>query len=960
MKKLILLCTTAAVLPTAAFAQSSSSQDFDKKSEAIVVTATRQQQVGGVVTPDSTKAKAVLTQEYIARQNPGQTILDTINAVPGVSFQNNDAYGSSGGTLTIRGFDSSRISLTFDGIQLNDSGNYAIFSNQQIDPELIEQVNVNLGTTDVDSPTASAVGGTVNLRTRNPYKTFGGRVVGSLGEDDFRRIFAVIDTGEVGPWGTRAYFSASTAKNDNPFNNYGVVDKQQYNAKIYQPIGSNGDYISVAGHYNQNRNNFFGSLPLRTDKTKVVNLGTSAVPIWTTVPRIVGPNAGNRYPDSRDDRFYNINYPCTVDTPSNAAGTAGQDSPSSSTGPDAPGADPNDDYAACGTEFDRRYNPSNTGNIRIQSRWTLTDDLTLTVDPSYQYVKANGGGTVIAREYGFDINPNPAGNRADCRTAAPGPNVVCVPGYFGGNPYFGGVDLNGDGDIKDQVLLLAPSQTQTDRFGVISGLRYVINDNHQVRLTYTFDDAHHRQSGEVGLLKNNGEPFDVFPVNDPLTIQFNGANETLQKRDRRSKAILNQVSAEYRGEFFDDRLTVNLGLRAPFFKRDLTNYCFTSSASGFVECTGQNADLNAIAAANNPYTFNETTGAVTGWAPPGHRVLKYHDILPNLGFIFDVTPQVSVFANYGKGLSVPSTDNLYNAFFFPEGTEQAKPDPETTDSFDGGVRYRTTTIQAQLGLWKTIFHDRSASAFDPELNQTVFRNLGTVDKWGVDASVAWSPLKQLTLYAFGSWMDSKIKDNIQIGTIPISATNPAGTTCDNIDLSAPGNALQAIRSCAFTAGNRESGAPKYSYGFSASGSIGILDLGITAKRTGPRYIFDDNRAVFAGDLAVTTPTAGRLEQFQVYDATAPAYWLFNLDARLNLKFTGLKETYFQLNVYNLFDKFYVGGFGGGLSQALSSRTCNATSFPACGTSTTVQTWGNPPFVQIGAPRTVSGSLSISF
>src|SRR3990170_2249361 len=201
MKKLILLATTAAVMPTAAFAQSTGTQEFE--AETIIVTGTRTSDVGGVQTPDSAKPKAVLTQEMISRQNPGQTILDTINLVPGVSFQNNDAYGSSGGTLTIRGFDSSRISLTFDGIPLNDSGNYAIYSNQQLDPELIEQVNVNLGTTDVDSPTASAVGGTVNYRTRLPGKEFGGRLAVSLGEFDFRRFFGMIDTGEIGPWGTR-------------------------------------------------------------------------------------------------------------------------------------------------------------------------------------------------------------------------------------------------------------------------------------------------------------------------------------------------------------------------------------------------------------------------------------------------------------------------------------------------------------------------------------------------------------------------------------------------------------------------------------------------------------------------------------------------------------------------------------------------------------------------------------
>ena len=47
---------------------------------------------------------------------------------------------------------------------------------------------------------------------------------------------------------------------------------------------------------------------------------------------------------------------------------------------------------------------------------------------------------------------------------------------------------------------------------------------------------------------------------------------------------------------------------------------------------------------------------------------------------------------------------------------------------------------------------------------------------------------------------------------------------------------------------------------------------------------------------------------------------------------------------NLFDTFYVGGFGGGLNQAFTSSGG----------------YGNPAFVQIGAPRTISGTLSIGF
>ena len=892
MKKFVLLCTTA-MLPSAVYAQSTGTVETEKRE--IVITGTRARDVGGVQTPDQPKAKVVLTQEIISRSNPGQSILDTINLVPGVSFQNNDAYGSSGGTLTIRGFSSDRISLTFDGIQLNDSGNYAIFSNQQLDPELIEQVNVSLGSTDVDSPTASAVGGTVNYRTITPTTDFGGRFAGSVGDWHFWRVFGLVNTGEMGPWRTRMYLAVSRTKNNVPYNGYGKISKKQFNAKVYQPIGSLGDFVSVAGHYNENRNNFFGSLPLRTDTTQSTT---------SSAPRIVGPNSNNRYPTNRDERFYSINYPCQLDTPQ--AGVI-----------DSTAAPP-PNQASCGTEFDRRYNPSNTANMRINSRFTLADNIVLTVDPSYQYVKANGGGTVIGREGFRRIN---------------GVNYL---GFIGGQYYFGR-DLNGDGDTLDTcsttgascssanfngVTLVAPSQTHTERYGVITNLRWDFAPRQLIRVGYTLDDARHRQTGPVGFVNRDGEPADVFPINDPI---FDGNGFRMQKRDRLSFAVLHQLSAEYRGGF--GPLKVNVGVRAPYFIRNLNNHCFTTSASGFLDCFGGNETLVAAYAAANPQLINPVTGAViSGFSPPQKRRFTYKKLLPNIGAIYDLTSQISAFASYSKGLSVPSTDNLYNSFFFPRETEQAQPKPELTDSFDGGLRYRTAKIQAQLSAWYTHFANRQAQAFDPELNVSVFRNLGTVTKWGIDGSVAYEPMRQLTLYAFGSWNKSKIKDNIQVG--PLSA----GVTCDTVSPTS----LAGLQNCAFTAGNRESGSPKYTYGVSAVGEIGPVQLGIEAKRTGPRFVFDNNFPVFRGPIV--TPE-------QIFPAQAPAYWLVNLDARVKLAgiASGLDKTYLQFNLYNAFDKFYVGGFGGGLSQTLS------------GTS-----YGNAPNVQIGAPRTFSATLNFEF
>jgi iron complex outermembrane receptor protein len=102
-------------------------------------------------------------------------------------------------------------------------------------------------------------------------------------------------------------------------------------------------------------------------------------------------------------------------------------------------------------------------------------------------------------------------------------------------------------------------------------------------------------------------------------------------------------------------------------------------------------------------------------------------------------------------------------------------------------------------------------------------------------------------------------------------------------------------------------------------------------------VFDTNVPTYSGAI-------GSAAAVEIFPAKAPAYTLVNLDARMKLTMLkGLEKSYFQLNVYNLFDEFYVGGFNGGLNQAFSGTN-----------------YGNPNFVQIGAPRTISGTLSLAF
>ncbi|MBT0666805.1 TonB-dependent receptor [Novosphingobium profundi] len=824
----------AAFLAMPAFAQSTGSIDFDN--DAIVVTGARASDVAGVELPDSSKAKQVVTQELISRGTPGQSVGESINLIPGVSFTNNDAYGSSGGNLMIRGFDDTRISMTFDGLPLNDTGGYSLYTNQQLDPELIEQVNVNLGTTDVDSPTAAASGSTVNYRSINPDEEFGARMVGTVGENDKMRIFAMINTGNLNDSGTRAWFAASKDTYTPLWGHFGKIDKTQVNGKIYQPLGDNGDFISVAGHYNWNRNNNASDWALRDD----VAFTAGGIPL------------------NKDERDAYRVTPCQ-----RAEGVYGVA----------------DTYSSCGTSYEYGYNPSNTGNIRINSRFTLSDSLVLTVDPSFQVTSANGGSGYV-RAYEYAYNDAVLGSH---------PTSSVVSGYITdgsyANAYFGGVDLNGDGDTMDTVNLAGPSQTRTQRIGVIASLRYDLNDSNRFRVAYSYDRGRHRQTGELGLLNDDGTRAHYFNMDDALT-DVNG--NILQKRDRLSYAILHQFSGEYSGDFANDTLHLNAGLRVPFFRRNLTNNCITSTSSGTVSCFTTDTADQAAYAAEHP-----THGA------PDHRVFNYSRVLPTAGLTFNVTPEASIYANYSMGLQVPGTDALYQSFYYAPGEPGAKsPNPETSNNFDLGIRYRSGMIQANLGGWYTIFADRLSSSYDPTSQITTYTNLGTVDRYGIDGTFAVQPDSHFTAYVFGSYLWSKIRDDVQT-----SATGYAETK-----------------------GNMEGGVPSYTFGGRVQGNVGPLSVGVEAKRTGSRYYNSLNTPVYSrsGD--------------QIWGSKVPAYTVVNLDARLDMSFVGMGDkTFVQLNVANLFDEFYYGSFDdAGVSDTATSYT------------------------YIGAGRTVSASINFQF
>ena len=787
------LCATTALATGALVSGQALAQSTGTAAvEELVVTAAQTKSLdGAIVAIEEPKSRATITSEFISKQQPGATVLETINILPGVNFTNNDAYGSAGGDIVIRGFDAQRIALLEDGVPLNDSGNYQIYANQQLEADLIEKVDVNLGTTDVDSPTAAASGGTINYVTKVPQDEMGFRGEVGFGEDSWQRYYGTFETGRIGPWGTKAWFSALYTKNDIVTPKFSSVDapgeikKKQFNARIYQEIGDRGDFVSLIGHYNENRNTFVRRISLAQFKMD-------------------GVTAANL-----PDRTLVYEAACVRPTP--VAGTA-QNEATSATG----------FTAACANYYGNNINPSNTGNIRGQGQFHLTDNIILTVDPSFQYTLANGGGRTI-----FPEN--------DPQLRAP-------------------TDLNGDGDALDRVLLYWPNTTNTHRLSLTSSLIWQFAEGQNVRVAYTYDHARHRQSGEATFFDQDGDPDSVFGgKSDHGRKVMLADGSPLRRRDRLSVAKLNQVSAEYRGRWFDDRLLVNLGLRAPWFKRELNNFCYQRDTFN-AYCTTQTPvivpgtnDGSGRPLVTFPASGSQNPTAATRFAQPRSWTRDYNKVLPNVGVSYDFTPNASAYASYARTLSAPRTDDLYDVF-------EVDPQPETADSFDVGVRYQSSRIILSAAAFHINFKNRIERQFDEAASLFFTVNVGDVTVKGFDGQAGFKPSDDISVIGSISYVDSEIKDDFP---------NGAG-----VFLPTKGKSLYETP--------KWQGAVRVDWR-----PIEALSFGVQGKFVGDRW----------SNLTNTEK--------------APEYALWDLDARYRLDAFNLKGSYLQVNVKNLFDENYL-------------------------------------------------------
>ncbi|MDO9010430.1 MAG: TonB-dependent receptor [Gallionella sp.] len=246
----------------------------------------------------------------------------------------------------------------------------------------------------------------------------------------------------------------------------------------------------------------------------------------------------------------------------------------------------------------------------------------------------------------------------------------------------------------------------------------------------------------------------------------------------------------------------------------------------------------------------------------GGNLTAQKAFLPQVGVNYTLSETGEVFASasqnmraYQPGVSGPFSQT---PAAFAAGLPNLK--PETSNNFEIGYRYKGDAVQASLAAYLTDFSDRLLSV---AVTQGIISvpgtlvNVGKVQSKGVEAALAWNPVKNWTWFNALTFNDSQYKSGYFNGAVFVN-----------------------------TAGKQVVDTPRVMFstdiGYEHEGWFGSVG----GKYTGQRFYtyLNDNKV--------------------------DAFWVMNASAGYRQKdMLGLKEFSAQLNVTNLLNKHYFSTIG---------------------------------------------------
>ncbi len=477
---------------------------------------------GYIIPEDSPKERSTVTQAAIDQQPASANIFQLMNRLPGVNAYSTDATGLFGGQLSMRGFNSDEIGFTIAGAPVNDSGNYAIYPQEYVDAENMQEIDVNQGAPDADQPQGGAVGGAVSLIPQEPTDKFRIKIVQSLGQLDFFKSFGRIDTGNIADTGMKAFISYSKAETD----------------KFKGPGGANRDHIDAGWVWETEQGTKFSAY----------SIFNSSIASQFAAPTLAQYKQFGRYFDEEP------NFP---GFPPAVKGTAQNQGATGA----IPSAYPGFTYNPS-NYYGFRVNPFNNEIASFNANIKVLDNLHVSITPYYWNGYGNGGGFSTISE-------------ASTTTAYNGYGSSGFPLYKGAAPY-ASADLNGDGDKLDSIAYYRPSITSTQRPGVNTGITYQPVEWDTIKFGIDFDHSRHHQTQPYETINADGS-VNVW-ANTNLLTRADGS--IVQGRDQLTFNDTTVAFFENTLSLIDDTLKIVTGIKRQEVSRDGYNNLPVALATG--------------------------------------------------------------------------------------------------------------------------------------------------------------------------------------------------------------------------------------------------------------------------------------------------------------------------------------------------------------------------------------------
>jgi iron complex outermembrane receptor protein len=353
-------------------------------------------------------------------------------------------------------------------------------------------------------------------------------------------------------------------------------------------------------------------------------------------------------------------------------------------------------------------NPFKNGIFSATAKFRLGENTDVKVVPYYWYGFGNGGIQQRAQSEAAFLNRTTNKNTAT-------------------------VDLNGDGDTLDTVLVANASVTRTQRPGVTASVTHTFGNN-EVLAGFWYEKATHQQTGSMVPVAQDGS-YDVWLQQNKI-LRPDGT--PFESRDNRTISTAWQAFVQDTVSMLDSRFLVNVGLRTPHIKRDVTNF------------------------------------ASEGNQNPTYQIVRdYNTVLPQFGARYKITNDDQVFMSVAKNMKAPPNfvfTNIGTNVKIVNGVVTLNSDvnPETSWNTDVGYRHQDSRYIATVTAFGVDFKNRQVSYFDPVANASYYTNVGDVKSKGLEIEVNNMPINGWSLYGSLGYLKTEIKNDIRVA--PATAT----------------------------------------------------------------------------------------------------------------------------------------------------------------------------------------------